>query len=172
MKNTYLCFNTTFLEDCAYSCNSTNLKNCYDMTSCNSCDSCYESVRVDKSYNTIGSIMSDNCVDVYFSKNCVGCNNCLGCVNLRNSSYCIFNKPYNKLNYLKEIKSFNLNTWEGFSNMKEKSEKFWNNFPIKYMLGSRNFNVLGEDIKDSKNVINCFQDNLQIKQKTAVLDIV
>lgn len=156
MKNTYLCFNATFLEDSAYSTNVTNLKNCFDMTSSYNSEFCYDNVRLDKSYQTVGSIMSESCVNVWFSKNCVGCNNCLGCVNLRNSSYCIFNEQYSKEEYLEKIKSLNLDTWEGYFTTKEKSEKFWVNFPIKYMLGSRNYNVLGEDIRDSKNVINCY----------------
>jgi hypothetical protein len=156
MKNTYLCFNATYLEDCAYCFNASHLKNCFDVTSCYDSEACYEDVRVDKSYHTIGTIMSDSCVDVYFSKNCVGCNNCFGCVNLRNSSYKIFNEQYNKEEYFKKIKSFKLDTWEGFINARKRAEDFWMNFPIKYMLGFRNFNVLGEDIKDCKNAINCY----------------
>jgi len=156
MKNTYLCFNATFLEDCAYCTNVTHLKNSFDMTSSYNSELCYDDVRLDKSYQTVGSIMSENCVNVWFSKNCVGCNNCLGCVNLRNMSYCIYNEQYSKEEYLTKIESFKLDTWEGYSTTKEKSESFWVNFPIKYMLGSRNYNVLGEDIRDSKNAINCY----------------
>src|SRR3990167_3387926 len=62
MKNAYLCFNATFLEDCAYCCNATALKKCFDMTSCYHDELCYENVRVDKSYDTVGSIMSESCV--------------------------------------------------------------------------------------------------------------
>ena len=153
MKNTYLCFNATFIEDSAYSFNVSNLKNCFDMTACYNSEFCYQNVRVDKSYHTIGSLMSDNCVDVFFSKDCIGCNNCFGCVNLRNSSYQIFNEQYTKEEYFKKIKSFNLNTWRGFFDARKKAEEFWCNFPIKYMLGFRNHDVTGEDIKDSKNVI-------------------
>ncbi len=156
MKNTYLCFNAGDCEDSAYSCNVKDLKNCFDLTSCYNNEFCYEDVRVEKSYNVVGSIMSESCVDVYFSKNLVGCSNCFGCVNLRNSSYKIFNEQYTKEEYEEKIKSFKLDTWEGFSSAREKSEKFWELFPIKYMLGFRNHNVLGEDIKDSKNVINCY----------------
>jgi hypothetical protein len=152
MKNTYLCFNATFLEDSAYCCNASNLKTCFDTTSCYDSEFCYDSVRVDKSYHTVGSIMSENCVDVWFSKNCVGCTNCFGCVNLRNSTYKIFNEEYSKEEYLEKIKSMKLDTWEGFSNARKQAEEFWKKFPIKYMLGFRNYDVLGEDIKDSKNV--------------------
>ncbi len=152
MKNAYLCFNATFMEDCAYCCNGSVLKNCFDLTSCYNSEFCYDNVRVDKSYHTIGSVMSENCVDVWFSKNCVGCTNCFGCVNLRNSTYKIFNEQFSKEEYFEKIKSMNLDTWEGFSNARKESEKFCNKFPIKYMLGFRNQDVLGEDIKDSKNV--------------------
>ncbi len=168
MKNTYLCFNSTFLEDCAYSYHASNLKNCFDMTSCYDSEFCYENVRVDKSYHTVGSLMSESCVDVFFSKNCVGCNNCFGCVNLRNQSYKIFNEQFTKDDYFEKIKSFRLDTWEGFLEARKKSEEFWINFPIKFMLGFRNYNVIGEDIKDSKNVINCYSikggENLKFVQ--------
>jgi hypothetical protein len=168
MKNTYLCFNTTYVEDSAYCLNASHLKNCFDVTSCYDSEACYEDVRVDKSYHTISTIMSDNCVDVYFSKNCVGCNNCFGCVNLRNSSYKIFNEQYTRDEYFKKVESFELHTWEGFYSLREKAEEFWMTFPIKFMLGFRNFNVLGEDIKDSKNAIDCYiikkSENLKYSQ--------
>lgn len=156
MKNTYLCFNATFIEDSAYAYSVSNLKNCFDMTACYDSEFCYGNVRVDKSYHTISSLMSDNCVDVYFSKDCVGCNNCFGCVNLRNSSYKIFNEQYSKEEYFKKLESFNLDKWDGFLSARKKAEEFWVNFPIKYMLGFRNYNVIGEDIKDSKNVMECY----------------
>ena len=152
MKNAYWCFNATFIEDSAYCTGANKLKNCFDMTSCYEGELCYEDVRVDKSYNVIGSVMLESCVDVYFSKNCVGCNNCFGCVNIRNSSYVFFNKKYSRENYIEKIKELKLDTWEGFSNAKKEAEDFWKKFPVKYMLGFRNYNVLGEDVKDSKNV--------------------
>ena len=156
MKNAYLCFNATFMEECAYCVNGSALKRCFDMTSCYNDELCYENVRVDKSYHTFGSIMSESCINVWFSKNCIGCNNCFGCVNQRHASYKIFNVQYTKEEYFKKLESFKLDTWEGFSNAREKAEDFWLKFPIKYMLGYRNHDVLGEDIKDSKNVKNCY----------------
>lgn len=152
MKNSYLCFNATFMEDCAYCCNGSVLKSCFDLTSCYNNEFCYDNVRVDKSYTTIASVSCENCVDVWFSKNCVGCTNCFGCVNLRNSTYMIFNVEYSKEEYFEKINGMYLNTWEGFSVAKNTAEAYWKQFPIKYMLGFRNYDVLGEDIKDSKNV--------------------
>jgi len=152
MKNAYLCFNALFMEDCAYCCNGGALKNCFDLTSCYNSEFCYDNVRVDKSYNTIGSLASESCVDVLFSKNCVGCTNCFGCVNLRNATYKIFNEQHSKEEYQKKIESMKLGTWEGFSKARKDAEAFWSIFPVKYMLGFRNQDVSGEDIKDSKNV--------------------
>lgn len=152
MKNTYLCFNATFMEDCAYCFNGSVLKKCFDMTSCYNDELCYENVRVDKSYHTVGSIMSESCVDVWFSKNCVGCTDCFGCVNQRHAKYKIFNVQYSKEEYFEKLALFKLDTWEGFSSLRNQAEDFWFTFPIKYMLGFRNHDVLGEDIKDSKNV--------------------
>ncbi len=152
MKNAYLCFNATFMEDSAYCCNGSVLKNCFDLTSCYNSEFCYDNVRVDKSYNTVGSLASESCVDVWFSKNCVGCTNCFGCVNLRNARYQIFNQPYLKEEYQAKIESMNLGSWEGFSKARNDAEALWSAFPVKYMLGFRNQDVSGEDIKDSKNV--------------------
>ncbi|MCX6757984.1 MAG: hypothetical protein NTZ44_03845 [Candidatus Nomurabacteria bacterium] len=152
MKNCYLCFNATFMEDSAYCCNGSVLKNCFDLTSCYNSEFCYDNVRVDKSYHTIGSVNSESCVDVWFSKNCVGCTDCFGCVNLRNAKYFIFNKQFSKEEYFNALKLMNLGTWDGFYKAKIESQNFWEKFPIKYMLGFRNHDVLGEDIKDSKNV--------------------
>ena len=156
MKNAYLCFNATFMEDCGYCCNGSVLKNCFDLTSCYNSESCYDNVRVDKSYHTIGSVSCENCVDVFFSKNCVGCTNCFGCVNLRNATYKIFNEQYSKEHYFEKLNSFRLDTWEGVLRVQTETEDFWKKYPIKYMLGFRNYDVLGEDIKDSKNAKYCY----------------
>ena len=116
MKNAYLCFNATYMEDCAYCCNGSMLKKCFDITSGYNNELCYEDVRVSKSYNTVGSITLENCVDVWFSKNCVGCSNCFGCVNLRNKSYCIFNEQYTRESYFEKLKEFKLDTYSGIKN--------------------------------------------------------
>lgn len=156
MKNAYLCFNATFMEDCAYCCNGSVLKKCFDMTSCYNDELCYENIRVDKSYRSVGSVNGENCVDVWFSKNCVGCTNCFGCVNQRNASYKIYNEQYSKDDYFKKIASLELDSWKGFSAAREEAEAFWKMFPIKYMIGFRNLDATGEDIKDSKNVKNSY----------------
>jgi hypothetical protein len=171
MKNTYLCFNATFLEDCAYCTGVSKLKNCFDMSTCYENELCYENVRVDKSYHVVGSVMLESCVDVFFSKDCVGCNHCFGCVNQRNSSYMIFNYQYSKEDYFEKLKSFRLDTWEGFNSARDKAHDFWKKFPVKHMLGFRNQNVSGEDIKDSRNAKHCYivkkGENLKYVQDVA-----
>ncbi|MBP6925869.1 MAG: hypothetical protein KBC22_02345 [Candidatus Pacebacteria bacterium] len=151
-KNCYLVFNASNTEDSAYSFNVGEIKNSFDTTACFDSEYCYECTRTTKSHRTIASLQCEACADVWFSKNCTNCTDCIGCVNLRNKKYCIFNEQYTKEDYDEQKKLLGLDTYQGYSNVKQRAHAFWKKFPIKYMLGLRNQDVSGEDIRDSKNV--------------------
>ncbi|NVN96858.1 hypothetical protein HXX01_01275 [Candidatus Nomurabacteria bacterium] len=156
LKNCYLIFNATSTEDSAYGNAVDYCKNCFDNSHISSSERCYESFWLNKCYDTNFSSECDECVSVYFSKNCVGCSNCFGCVNLRNKTYCYFNEQLSKEEYQEKIKNLELSKWSNIQKVKEKSELFWLDFPVKYVQGIKNYDCSGEYISNSKNVRNSY----------------
>jgi len=151
-KDCYLVFNCSEAENCAYGNQVDFSKDCFDVSHVTKCERCYESFWQTSCYRTNFSIECEGCVNVWFSKNCIGCTNCFGCVNLRNQNYCFFNENLSKEEYEKRIGELNLDKWSRLSEMKRKVRDFRLRFPVKYMNGIKNSNVLGEYISNSKNI--------------------
>ena len=118
---------------------------------------CYESINIDKCYQTFFSEECDSCVNVWFCRNCYGCINCFGCANLHGASNCIFNVKYSKEKYIKKLKEFKVNSWQKLQELKQKAQDFWITKPRREYAGnSLNFNVTGEYIYESKNSRNLY----------------
>jgi hypothetical protein len=155
-KNSYLCFDCDFVENSAYLIKAMQTKDSFDLYSVSENELCYEDVMVFKSYQTFYSFDCESCVDVWFSKGLRGCTNCFGCVNLLNKSYCYFNEQLNKEDYNNKLKEINLGSYQVIFELRNKSLKFWLNYPNKYYHGLRTMESNGEQIYNSKNVKNCF----------------
>jgi len=153
-KDCYLCTGS-YSEDCAYSIVS-RCKNCFDSFWLIKSERCYENIFCNRNYNVHFSQHAENCIDSVFLYDCRNCQNCFGCVNLRHKKYHIFNKSYSKEDYKKEIKKYDLGSYSDFIRVKERLEKFKLKFPRKYARIYNSINVLGDDIKDTKNCYYCF----------------
>ncbi len=152
LKNCYLLFNSNTTEDSAYGNGVDRCRNCYDNSHLQDCERCYGSFWLTKCYRAYFSPRSRDCNDIWFSRNCIGCSNCVGCTNLRTKKYCIFNEQYSPEEYAAKVKEMRLDTWTGFSKVREQAEKFWLGFPNKYIQGLQNKDVSGAFIMHSKNV--------------------
>ncbi len=157
LKNCYLIFNSDYDEDCAYGTYVERSKNTYDTYMVDQLDHCYECVNVRRSFKTFYSIDCENCVEVWLSRNLSGCTNCFGCINLRGKKYCIFNEQFDKETYEQKIaKLYDGNRDSLVALMKQFSE-FQMQFPRRYMTGTKNANVTGEYINESKNVTKSYE---------------
>jgi hypothetical protein len=152
LKNCYLVFGSTYLEDCAYTEQSTRTKDCYDSTSLSDCELCYECFFDQRCYRALYSAFCEDSQDILFCRDCMGCANCIGCVNLRNKSYCIFNQQYTKEDYLKAREEFALHSRRGIETLRDKAYAFWRTNPTRYVRGRHNSDTTGEYISNSKNV--------------------
>jgi hypothetical protein len=151
-KDSYLIFDASNMESCAY-CNASHYcKECFDVSGVNNCERSYDLFWSTKCNRTHFSSQCTDCANVIFCKNCKGCIDCFGCVNLRNKSHCFFNEQLSKDDYQKCIAELQINTWSGYMDVKEKAQKFWLKFPVKYIQGINNSNVLGEYISNSRNI--------------------
>lgn len=155
-KNSYLVFNASNPEDCCYG-NAVNFsRDCYDNSHISKCESCHQGFWLTSCTTSYFSSQCENCFDIWFCRNCVGCSNCFGCVGLKNKSYCIWNKQYSKEEYTAVLKSFDLDSYNNLKELREKSDKFWLQFPVRFMEGLHNLQVSGNYIDHSKNVQNSF----------------
>lgn len=151
-KNCYLIFNTTGAEDSLYSHGIDFSQNCIDCSHVTKCQLCYGSFWLTRCAKAFYSSQCEDSSDIYFSKNLKGCTNCFGCVNLRSKSYYIFNEPYSKEEYLKEIAKYDLSSVSVVEELKKKTHDLWKRFPVRYIQGIQNDNVSGEYINHSRNV--------------------
>ena len=156
LKNSYLCFNSSYSEDCMYGNATDYSKDCIDNSHINHSERCYECFWLQNCYQCYFSIMSAESTNLWFCRDCLGCNDCFGCVNLRKSTYCIFNKQYTKEEYLEELKKMNLDTTSGILEARVKARKFWKTQPIKCHQGLKNLNSTGSYVTNCKNVKDSF----------------
>lgn len=156
VKNSYLCFDFSNSENCAYVVNGEDVRDSMDVYHAEENELCYEDVMSDRNYQVFYSVDCQDCRDVWFSKDCGNCANCFGCAGLRNKSFHIFNEPYTKEAYFEKLKEYDLGSRRAVAEIRKKAEAFWLRFPVKFMHGFQNVDVSGEAIEDSKNVHNSY----------------
>lgn len=98
-KNALDCFECKNLQDCKFLCNTTNMKDSYDVTNDDNSELVYEAVGSESNYmhafNDICWFNSDD----YYNSLCFNSKNILGCVGLKKNHHCILNKEYTKEQY-------------------------------------------------------------------------
>jgi Zn ribbon nucleic-acid-binding protein len=149
-------------EDCLYSVAGLS-KNCVDSFFIIQSENCYENFFCHKNYNVHFSQFSDNCMDSAFLYDCRNCQDCFGCVNLKNKQYHIFNRPYARKEYEKEIKKYNLASYKNLESIKERFDLFKLQFPRKFARVSRVNNVVGDNVSNINNCYYCFDSAKEIE---------
>src|SRR3989338_667154 len=144
VKNCYLIFDADFNQNCYYSDNINHSKDCMDCYYVYENQLCYENVNTSRNYNTHFSDDCEDCHGVYFSRDMAGCSDCFGCVGLRRKKYHMFNKPYTKEGYKKEVKKFRTDSYSGVRDILSKVQEMWLSFPRKFANVLLNVNVTGE----------------------------
>ena len=152
LRNCYLTFWADYAENVTHSSIILQLKDSSDCMRARESELCYNSLGINKCYQTFFSEECDACTDVWFSRNCYNCTNCIGCANLRGESYCIFNQKYSKEDYALKIKELGLDSWNKLKELKKSARTFWLTKPYRSYTGnSMNLNVTGEYVFESKN---------------------
>ncbi|OGZ99236.1 MAG: hypothetical protein A3C07_01300 [Candidatus Sungbacteria bacterium RIFCSPHIGHO2_02_FULL_47_11] len=156
LRNAYLCFDCTELENCAYIISAVHSKESFDLFETRHSELCYEGYMIDESYRVFFSVNCEECTDIWFSKNLMGCSNCFGCMNLRNKSYHIFNKPYSKEEYKKQLAQFDIGSYRVKEDLVKQAREFWKKHPERFTIAIRVVNSTGEHIEKSKNLKYCY----------------
>lgn len=166
-------------ENCEWSINVSNSKNCYLVKSWWENEDCYywervfnstntiDGVRIEKSVNCYDSYNLSDCYEVFFWKNiengkqsmyvtdCKNVNNCIWCIWLNNKDNHILNSPMTK----DEVKLYRnkILTDEKFrEDFLKAYTKLINNHPVKALIIENCENSSWNELFNSKNVINWF----------------
>ncbi len=105
VKNSYLCFNADFLEDCLYCASAMHLKACVDCSFVNKLENSYACYNTNSSYGLLYCDYSQDCANSSFLSNCKNCHDCFFCVNLVSKRYHIKNREYTPEEYHAKVSS-------------------------------------------------------------------
>ncbi|MCX6720690.1 MAG: hypothetical protein NTW11_02710 [Candidatus Staskawiczbacteria bacterium] len=171
LKNCYLCFNANNEENCQYCVGSNYTKDSMDCFASPKSELSYEIYQSAYAFGCLNCSDLESCRNLKFCEECVNCNDCFGCFNLRSKSYYIFNKPYSKEEYFKELGKINFGSYVETKKIKEKFNQFKLKLPRRYIHGVHNKNVSGDYIYASKDTFNCFEvgecENVRYSQQFA-----
>ncbi|MEI7424698.1 MAG: hypothetical protein WCK10_01095 [Candidatus Staskawiczbacteria bacterium] len=171
IKNSYLCFNGNNNENCQYCVGSNYAKDSVDCCLSLKPELCYETFECNNIFQCFYCSDVKDSQNLWFCEECVNCKDCFGCFNLRNKQYHIWNKPYSKEEYLKELSKITFGSFSEIKKIKEKFFEFKLTLPVKYMHGNHNNIVSGEYIYRAKNTHNCFEvygcENTKYSQQLA-----
>ncbi len=158
LKNSYLLFFADFNEDCAYGFYLIQNKSVMDSSLAASNELLYDCMNVYKVSRGVGlrSQVTES-IDCYFLKDCANCQNCFASANLRNKKYHIFNKPYTKEEYFKEIKKWDLGSYRTYQEVKKLAEEHWKKFTPKPRFDEMSARSTGNYVFQAKNCKQCFE---------------
>jgi hypothetical protein len=156
LKNCYMVSYADYGENLTYGSFVNNSRDSVDNLMMDQVELCYESVNCIRCYKTFFSVDCEDCRNVWFSRDCVGCSDCFGCVALRKKQYHIFNKPFSKEEYEKEIARLFGGSASRLEECRSRAEEFWQKFPLKFYHGSHNVEVSGDYLENSKKVFDSF----------------
>ncbi len=152
LKNCYLCFNAGDAEDCSYTVDMWDSKDCIDCFGISDCENCYELLDARNCYSVHFSFDIRDCRDSLFLYDCEGCKNCYGCFGLRNQQYFIYNQSFTEIEYKKEIeKIYALSLSRQKMNYQTFLRENWYPWYISKNTGSENVSHASR-VFDSRNV--------------------
>jgi hypothetical protein len=156
LKDCFLVFSATQVENSAYCNDIYKSADCFDGSWISECALTYQCLQNVKCFKALFSLRCENSHDIMFCRDCIGVSYCFGCVDLRNKSYCIFNRPYTRAEYFKKIQEFDLGSYRKLVKLQEEINNSWLKYPVKFMQGRHNNNVSGDDMMNSKDVSQSF----------------
>ena len=149
IKDSYLCFNATNLEDCFYCSISDYAKDCMDCSFVISLEHCYACTNCTHSFVLSFSYNSHHCSESMFLSDCQNCQNCFACTNLVNRKYCIFNMEYSQQEYKHRIDE--LFAKKNHHTLYEEFLLFARKYPKKYASCLQTVDTVGNYITEVNN---------------------
>ena len=157
LKNCYLCFNANNLDNCQYCDFVSGVSDSLDCNNVSNSELCYEAYQGSNAFQCFNCSNLENCRNLRFCEECINCNDCFGCFNLRSKKYHIWNQPYSKEEYFKELGKINTGSAEEVVKIKERFGELKLKQPRKCIHGTHNKDVSGDYISNSKSSFNSFE---------------
>lgn len=155
LKNCYLVFNASYVEDSMY-CESIHYsKDCIDCTRTSEGELCYDCIAC-SGYDLQSSFGSINCSNSRFLHNCLSCKHCFACVNLCRREYCIFNEQKTKQEYEAFIQSIDLQSYSQREAIREKFMALAISLPQPELETNLSEDVSGNYIRNAKSAHESF----------------
>ncbi|MCX6807386.1 MAG: hypothetical protein NTZ80_01065 [Patescibacteria group bacterium] len=151
-KNCYLVSTAWYGENCSYARYGGKLKYVCDCSLSWGSELTYECANIIQAYNCIFLEDSSNCDNCYFGIDLKGCSNCFCCFKLRQKKYHIFNQPYSKEDYQRELAKINLGSFSQIQEIKQKFAKFMADFSRLATYKNNCENCSGDRLNNCKNV--------------------
>ncbi len=160
-KNAYLVIASWYVHDCYYGFQINYTKDSIDNYFVNESELMYNSAICEKCYSCQDCIQCSNSTNCIFGYDLKGCKDCLFSAGLRNKQYCIWNKQYPKEEFFKIKKELNLGSWQKREESRKQFKEFIKSIPRKYANLINCEKSTGNNLVNSKNAIECFnQRNL------------
>ncbi len=156
IRNCFLLFGSWDCEDSYYSHRIVRCKDTLDSLWLTECEMMYEASYCTKSFNTEFSFDSHQCNDSQFAQNCRGCLNCFGCINLRNKSNHIWNKPYTKDAYDKELTKYDTGSYASLQQIKSRFKQVLSEAPRPHAIMQNCNASTGDLLRNCHNCKECF----------------
>lgn len=160
LKQCYLLTQTDEMEDSAYGVYVFYSKGIYDSSLVMNCDTCFDSMHIYKVAYGVG--MRNQVYESShsaFLRDCHHCQNCFASANLRDKQYYIFNQPYTKEEYSKEIKKWDLGSYRQYQEIRKLAEERWKKYPPKTSFDEFTVDCTGNFVFNSKNCLDCYEVN-------------
>lgn len=157
LKNCYLLFWADTNEDCAYGAYVLQSRALLDCSFLILCETSYDLRHAYKTSRSVGSYDLVESINCAFMRDSENCQDCFASANLRNKKYYVFNKPYTKEEYFKEIKKWDLGSYKTYQEVKKLAEAHWKNFPPKPIYEKFTSDCTGNRVYQSKNCKECFE---------------
>jgi len=155
-KDSYMCFNVGYAENCLYCSESFHVKDCvdcFDIRDCEYCFGCFDCSNCNSS-NYIEHCK--DCSECYFAYDCSGCRNIFLSNSLRNKQYVFENKQLTKEEYEEKIKNIDLLSRTVVNECKVKFEELKKNAIRRENNNNSSENCTGDYLIECKNCTDCY----------------
>ena len=155
-KNTYLSFALRDSENIFYAGRTKSIKNSIDITYTHFSELMYDTVNVEKSYNSQHVYDSEAIIDSFFISSSRNCQNCFGGVNLRSANYNFFGEKLSKDSYKEKIASFDLGSRAITKELEKKFHEYYIKQFHRYLELVNCTNCVGNYLINSKDCYYVF----------------
>ncbi|RME55830.1 hypothetical protein D6779_11765, partial [Candidatus Parcubacteria bacterium] len=155
-KNSYFVIGGDFNENVFYAGFGFHCKDSADIYWVSNSELNYETIDCNKCSRLLFSRACEECHNSAFLLDCKNCNDCFGCVGLRNKSHYIFNVPYSKEEYKRQMQIISLGSYKELEKQHEKFSQHALQFPRRFVRMIRSINSTGDELEEAKNCHSCF----------------